>query len=447
MLARVHAQQEFLGNMGHELHAPLGAIRGALGTALGQSVTPTVAELLAVAATNAERLDALLVDMLDMDRIATGTLELQLEAVDVDAVVHAAHAEVAEAAARCRVQVVLPEGQPERYVHADYDRLLQVLTNLLADAIERSPHPETIDVNIASDLERVVCRIRSRGVAPDLKRPSPSNDSTQGGLVFSLRVADAMVGRLGGVLDVRPRVSGGFEYVLELPRLDATKARLFGHRVLLVAPRSAQALHRRALQAAGLSVDVTDKLERVEQELTHSNYKGVVAVGEWTCSAVARLLEDLRSRQTTAHVPFMLMHCSGRDADNDLLPQAYAIAHVRDWVTDVNASERLQAVMETWKPGDPVWAAGFDVDAASALAPWQPQVVGALAEIDTSTPSWVIVHVQTIPVHEILSLPPTCAVVLVGAPDPHALCMPREDPQEPTHLSSQVSQALGVTAA
>jgi K+-sensing histidine kinase KdpD len=163
-------RREFLATVSHELRTPLAGILTTSTVLAGRAeLPPLVTDDAASIAEQARRLDRLVADMLDMARIQGNTLDLRLEHVDLaDAVVAAADRLHQHSPDRA-VDVDVP---PATVVVADWDRLGQVLDNLLLNAARFAPDGTAITVRAAQGArDMVVLRVvdRGPGIADDLR--------------------------------------------------------------------------------------------------------------------------------------------------------------------------------------------------------------------------------------------------------------------------------------
>jgi signal transduction histidine kinase/PAS domain-containing protein len=164
----------FLGVAGHELKTPLASMKLGLqlaerrigrlaqwSTDLAKEVAPGL-ELIARTQRQAERLERLVNDLLDVSRVQAGKLELHLEAADLAAVVRDAVEEQRQAAPARTIVLQLPD---DLYVHltADADRIGQVVTNYLTNALKYSPADHPIVVGVAADDRQARVWVRDEG--------------------------------------------------------------------------------------------------------------------------------------------------------------------------------------------------------------------------------------------------------------------------------------------
>lgn len=157
-------RSEFLGMVSHELKTPLTAIKGSAATALG-SRTPLDAagnrELFEIIDEQAERLRALVDQMLDMTRIEAGTLPVSPEPVDLSNIIEEARTLFVHGGGRHALDIQVPPGLPS--VWADGQRIVQVISNLLNNAAQFSPPTAPIEMLAECDAVQVTVQVRDHG--------------------------------------------------------------------------------------------------------------------------------------------------------------------------------------------------------------------------------------------------------------------------------------------
>ena len=162
---------EFLGLVSHELRAPLISIKGSASTVLDASPPPDRAEVVQIfriVNEQADRMRALIADLLDAGRIDAGALSVAPAPVEVAGVVEQARRTFLGGGARHGVRIELAPDLPR--VMADELRIVQVLGNLLANAARHSPASSTIRVEAERDGVYVAVSVadEGEGVAPAL---------------------------------------------------------------------------------------------------------------------------------------------------------------------------------------------------------------------------------------------------------------------------------------
>jgi K+-sensing histidine kinase KdpD len=156
-------RRELLQNVSHELRTPLGTILAGTTSVLSRDdVSEGVRRELALVVSQSRRLDRLVADMLDLARIEGHALELRLEPVDMRDAVAAAAERLRGVDPSRSVNVSVDGDAPD--VLADWDRLAQVLDNLLGNADRFAPDSTAIDLTVkrgARDV--VVTRVADHG--------------------------------------------------------------------------------------------------------------------------------------------------------------------------------------------------------------------------------------------------------------------------------------------
>ena len=162
---------EFLGLVSHELRTPLTSILGSAVTLLDQTSELDPAEMrefFRIIHDQAAHMRGLIGDLLDVGRIEAGTLSVAPEPSEVAGLVDRARSMIVSGGARHDVLIDLPGDLPP--VMADRRRIVQVLSNLLANAARQSPDSAPIRVSAERDGVHVAVCVsdEGKGIAPEL---------------------------------------------------------------------------------------------------------------------------------------------------------------------------------------------------------------------------------------------------------------------------------------
>jgi len=209
-----------LSTVSHELRTPLAAIRGSLGLLASGAVgalSDEVVEVVAIAERNAVRLIALINDILDLERLETGRIELQLGQVPVGSILRRAIESSATFGQKHRVAVDAPEVSST--IWADADRIVQVLVNLLSNAVKFSPPGGVVTIGVRPGEGYVEFRVtdRGRGVPAAYRRViferfrqvETSDARDKGGAGLGLAICKSIIDQHGGTIGVESEEGGG----------------------------------------------------------------------------------------------------------------------------------------------------------------------------------------------------------------------------------------------
>jgi signal transduction histidine kinase len=154
---------ELVSNVSHELRTPLASVLGFSSLMLDRELPPEeMRRYLEVIRTEARRLAELLNDLLDIQRIEQGTIELRLDEVDLNDLLAA---QVTLYSAQSSSHELRLDGSDDSLVvYGDRDRLAQVIGNLLSNAIKYSPEGGTVDVNASLVGDNAWIWVRDEGL-------------------------------------------------------------------------------------------------------------------------------------------------------------------------------------------------------------------------------------------------------------------------------------------
>ncbi|HSH79520.1 MAG TPA: PAS domain S-box protein [Herpetosiphonaceae bacterium] len=230
MKAAVHARDEFLSLAAHELKTPLTSLTGfaqLLGQRLKreQDVNERDRRAVTVILAQADRLARLVELLLDVARLETGQLTLEVRRLDICRLVRDVVDDIQPALHRHTVEVHCPDGP--LIVEGDALRLEQALDNLLGNAIKYSPDGGAITFTVEPRDGQVVVSIRDPGIGiPDeaqarlferFYRAGNTAGSNIGGMGMGLFVVKEIVSRHGGTVEVRSVENQGSTFTVRLP--------------------------------------------------------------------------------------------------------------------------------------------------------------------------------------------------------------------------------------
>ena len=224
----VRVKDEFLATLSHELRTPLNAVLGWTKILLSRQVEPAMmARALQVIDRNAEAQTRLIDDMLDMARIMSGKLRLELQPIDLAAVAFSAVDVVAPAAATRGVEIVRRLHVEAPWMMADADRLHQIIWNLLSNAVKftEAGGRVTIGITREKDVLSLYVEDTGRGISPDFlpqmferfRQADSSSSRRHGGLGLGLSLVRQLAELHGGTVRATSQVGVGSRFTVSFP--------------------------------------------------------------------------------------------------------------------------------------------------------------------------------------------------------------------------------------
>jgi PAS domain S-box-containing protein len=222
-------KEAFVSTVSHELRAPLTSICGSLGLLMGtaaKDLPERTARLLALAHANSQRLVKLVNDILDIEKLEAGQAVFKFKAVGlrplIEQVVDANRGFADAYSVRLR-HAVEDDGE----VWADPDRLSQVVTNLISNAIKFSPPGGEVVVAVSARRGglRLSVRDHGKGIPAEFKprifqkfaQADGGNVEKAGGTGLGLSIVKEIVTRLGGEAGFADAPGGGTIFYVDLP--------------------------------------------------------------------------------------------------------------------------------------------------------------------------------------------------------------------------------------
>jgi signal transduction histidine kinase/ActR/RegA family two-component response regulator len=275
-------KDEFLATLSHELRTPLNAVLG-WATMLQRGVKDeeTFRRGLETIERNARAQGQLIDDLLDMSRIISGTLRLDVQLIEPDKVIEAALGTVHPAAVAKRIDLRVDVARNIGTVLGDPGRLQQVMWNLLSNAVKFTPTGGTVQVLLSRDGQDVLIRVADSGIgiSPEFlpyvfdrfRQQDASITRKHGGLGLGLSIARQLVELHGGTIAVASSgAHAGTTFTLRLPLAEPEEAAKPSTPAASgTAPRTGQ-----QGDLAGVKVllvdDAEDTLDVLQQILQHS---------------------------------------------------------------------------------------------------------------------------------------------------------------------------------
>jgi histidine kinase len=221
-------RRRLIGDASHELRTPLTAIKGSM-EGLMDGVLPATAETFQQIQSEAERLNRLVDDLQELSRVEAHAYELDLKPWDVALLVQSVTKRLAPQFEAKRISLDLELSQDLPPVLADEGRLIQVLTNLMGNALQHTPHNGRVSIAARRMGLEVLISVQDTGagISPEhlshifdrfYRADASRSRRAGGGSGIGLTIARALVEAQGGRLWAESRGQGqGSTFTFTLP--------------------------------------------------------------------------------------------------------------------------------------------------------------------------------------------------------------------------------------
>ncbi len=227
-------KSEFLSTMSHELRTPMTSINGAVILArsgkLGE-LPPRVNSTLAIAEVNCRRLSMLINDVLDLQKIESGKMKLEIEPLELGEFLNAAIEMNSPYGAEFKVDfhTELPSNQV--FVQADRHRLNQVMANLLSNAAKFSHAGDTVTIRLEADERTARILVIDTGIGlseadrdtvfDQFSQVDASDKRQVGGSGLGMAISEQILAAHGATIDYRKNPGPGTTFTVEMKRSKA----------------------------------------------------------------------------------------------------------------------------------------------------------------------------------------------------------------------------------
>ncbi|MFZ3582892.1 PAS domain-containing sensor histidine kinase [Loktanella sp. DJP18] len=207
------AKDELVATVSHELRTPLTSIKGALGLIRSGSageLSDKIVSLLDIAYRNADRLVLIVDDILDLEKLAAGQMDYDMECHDLVQTVRECVSSNESFATRFGVSIHFDAMTAPAWVIYDADRIHQVVTNLISNACKFSPKGSQIHVTVTVGDDVCQVRVADRGagipasaqerIFDRFTQVGKANRARKGGTGLGLSIVKGIVESHGGTV-------------------------------------------------------------------------------------------------------------------------------------------------------------------------------------------------------------------------------------------------------
>lgn len=231
--AAYEVKSQFVSVVSHELRTPLTSINGALGllrTGAYDHDPAKARNILEIAHKNSIRLSALINDLLDLQKIESGQMSYNFDEIDLASIVEECIGSMETFAQTYGITFDFTPPEEMVIVHADRDRLHQVLDNLMSNAVKFSRRGETVILRILTKADRILVEVEDHGVGipPDSREKvfgrftqvDSSDRRSHGGTGLGLNIAQEIMAAHGGTVTYTSKLGEGSTFVIDFPMKD-----------------------------------------------------------------------------------------------------------------------------------------------------------------------------------------------------------------------------------
>ncbi|MBT3305475.1 MAG: PAS domain S-box protein [Alphaproteobacteria bacterium] len=364
---------EFVSTVSHELRTPLTSIRGSLGLVNGGAVgeIPEQAQtMINMAEQNTERLINLVNDILDIEKLESGSMEFQFEIVDLHEIVRDQIQANHGYAEQHEVTFILAESDADLMVRVDRDRIGQVLANLLSNAAKFSPDGETIKVATGhhDGAARVSVSDHGPGIPDDFRdvifskfTQADSSDTRKvGGTGLGLNISKTIIEKHGGDIGFQANQDKGTTFYFDLPLLDLKDEKNVSHpatvrtgsRILICEDdKDIAGLLSIVLEQNGYISDIAYNAAQAETLLEKNSYDAMTLDLALPDKDGISLFRSLRENERTRDLPVIVVSVAANERRGELT-SGEAVGIV-DWLAKpIDEGRLLAAVSRSFSTKD-----------------------------------------------------------------------------------------------
>lgn len=226
-------KQEFTSTVSHELRTPLTSIKGALGLIRSgaiEKIPVKLQSMLDIAYANSDRLVLLINDILDVEKIESGMMTFHMQPTQAVSLVEEAIKANKGYADEHGIIFVETVMEKDSLVHADKDRLMQALSNLMSNAAKYSSKGEQVELSVTRSGDTISIAVKDFGtgipetfknrIFEKFSQADSSDTRQRGGTGLGLSITKAIVEQHGGKIDFDSKEGVGSTFFFTLPAVE-----------------------------------------------------------------------------------------------------------------------------------------------------------------------------------------------------------------------------------
>lgn len=352
-------KSEFVSTVSHELRTPLTSIRGALGLIFGKyssELSAKTLNLLEVANRNSERLSLLVNDILDLEKIDSGSVDFQFCDMDVERFIQRAIEENQGFADQHQVYLHFDSIGSGLQIRGDENRLMQVMANLLSNGIKFSPPGEKLIIKLEEFDHHIRIGVIDTGpgipeefrsqIFQRFAQADSSDARKKGGTGLGLSISKAIIERHYGSLEYDSEVGRGSEFSVKLPKLSPNKYVTSQRPRLLICEHKPYitSMLKTAAELIPVHMDMVSTTIEAEQKIAAFPYDLLLLDLDLPDVDGLEFLQSLRSKFGGGQLPIIVISSCANECH---LGHHCGAMVVEDWLQKPFNSQRLYATLQS----------------------------------------------------------------------------------------------------
>lgn len=224
-------KREFVSTASHELRTPLTAIQGSLklvtSDVLGE-IPEKAKDILDIALRNSERLTSIVNDILDIEKLENGKIDINLKSQDLIELINESIKANSAYGKKYQIRYTLNQDSVSATVNVDSGRFIQIMNNLLSNAAKFSPANSMVEIKVSHMNGNIRVAVKDNGVGIDKKlqqtvfdkfaQVDSTDERHSGGTGLGLAISKELVERMGGQIGFTSTLGKGSTFYLDLPK-------------------------------------------------------------------------------------------------------------------------------------------------------------------------------------------------------------------------------------
>lgn len=340
-------KSEFVSTVSHELKTPLTSIQGSLDLIVraGTKVPAEIQKLIQIASRNSLRLVRIVNDILDIQKIEAGKITFLMKPVVFSCLVEQAVESIQLYAQSSDVKIEIGSLVSQVRIQGDPDRLMQVLDNLISNAVKFSPSAGTVKIDMTrlGQMVRVSIRGQGPGISEEFRNHLFQKFSQvhtaaehRGGTGLGLWITKSILEHHGGKIDFESMASGETIFFFDLPIFDEgvletpmVEAKT-GLRALVCEDEDdVSTLLGLILKEAGFLIEVAHTAQQAKSFLSHQHFDVMTLDLALPDQDGISLVRELRKEEGTQQLPIVVVSAKAHQTFKETRHDALGIV---EWI-------------------------------------------------------------------------------------------------------------------